>query len=61
MAAQKIKFRSDKTKHIKKDQKLSERDKLKEKMKKMKPDFRNMLRTEIKTLNKPSTSVFVKK
>jgi predicted HicB family RNase H-like nuclease len=45
MAAEKINFRSDKVKHIKKDEKMSERDRLKEKMKRMKPDFRNMLRT----------------
>lgn len=61
MAAEKINFRSDKVKHIKKDEKMSERDRLKEKMKRMKPDFRNMLRTQIKTMNKPSSSVFVKK
>jgi hypothetical protein len=40
---------------------MSERDKLKEKMRKMKPAFRHKLRQEIKTMNKPSSSVYLKK
>jgi hypothetical protein len=46
---------------IKKEDKLSEREKLKEKMRKMAPKFRNQLRQEIKVMNKPTTSVFTKK
>lgn len=43
---------------IKKDEKvLSQRDRLKLKMKKMNPLFRENLRQEIKTFNKPTTSL----
>ena len=57
-----ISFRMDKYKGIKKEEKkLSERDKLKEKMKRMNPQFSNQLRAEIKHMNKPTSSIFLKK
>lgn len=40
---------------------MSQRDKLKEKMKKMNPMFREQLRQEIKNNNKPSTAIQVAK
>ena len=57
-----VEFKNDKTRQIKKEAKLSEREKLKEKMRRMDPQFRSQLRQEIKTMNKPKCSVsWVKK
>jgi coiled-coil domain-containing protein 130 len=59
--AEGVEFRQ-KGKMIKKEEKVtSEREKLKEKMRKMAPQFRNKLRQEIKIMNKPTSSVYLKK
>lgn len=52
-----------KTKLIKKEEKgvKSERDKLKEKMKNLHPNFKKILKKEITAINKPSTSMYTKK
>lgn len=43
---------------IKKEDKImSERDKLKEKMKKLNPHFRNHLQQQIREMNKPVTAI----
>ena len=57
MKAECVDFKQAKNKLIKKeDRKLSERDKLKEKMKRLNPNIRNQLQQQIKIMNKPTTS-----
>ena len=55
--ADRIDFKQSKNKMIKKeDKQMSERDKLKEKMKRLNPNIRNQLQQQIKVMNKPTTS-----
>jgi hypothetical protein len=62
LMANQVEFKQEKTRHIKKEDKpITEREKLKDKMRKMNPSFRNKLRQEIKLMNRPTSSVFIKK
>lgn len=61
--AEKVKF---KNKLIKKEEKYeyarkSEREKLKEKLKNVHPNFRKILKSEIKTMNKPTSAINYRK